>query len=138
VSDLCHASFRKSAPKYARFYASGVLLDPPSRCGDGSQGAAGAGMVAMNDIPQWTEGVCDDGAAILRDGVMVPVEDVVDALNDLQAALLKCDEYLGLLIDFAEHAATQAYNEDRTLSWIAVVTDRARAARHVVAMVLTP
>jgi hypothetical protein len=28
VSDLCHASFRKSTPKYARFYASGVLLDP--------------------------------------------------------------------------------------------------------------
>ena len=28
MSDLCHASFRKSTPKYARFYTSGVLLDP--------------------------------------------------------------------------------------------------------------
>ena len=29
----------------------------------------------------YTEGLCDDGAAILRNGVMVPVEDVVEELN---------------------------------------------------------
>ena len=29
----------------------------------------------------WTEGIYGDGAAILRDGVMVPVEHVVLALN---------------------------------------------------------
>jgi len=28
----------------------------------------------MSAVPEWTEGICDDGAAILRDGVMVPVE----------------------------------------------------------------
>ena len=30
---------------------------------------------------RWTEGVCGDGAAILFDGAMVPVEEVVRALN---------------------------------------------------------
>ncbi len=47
-------------------------------------------MAAVSDIPQWTEGVCGDGAAILRDGVMVPVEDVVAALNLLSEALDLC------------------------------------------------
>jgi hypothetical protein len=31
--------------------------------------------------PVWTEGICGDGAAILKDGVMQPIEDVVAALN---------------------------------------------------------
>jgi hypothetical protein len=31
--------------------------------------------------PVWTEGVCGDGAAILKDGVMQPIEDVIAALN---------------------------------------------------------
>jgi hypothetical protein len=30
---------------------------------------------------QWSEGICGDGAAILRDGVMVPIEEVVASLN---------------------------------------------------------
>jgi hypothetical protein len=31
--------------------------------------------------PIWTEGICGDGAAILKDGVMQPIEDVIAALN---------------------------------------------------------
>ena len=31
--------------------------------------------------PTWTEGVCGEGAAILKDGVMQPIEDVIAALN---------------------------------------------------------
>lgn len=31
--------------------------------------------------PRWSEGVCGDGAAILRDGVMVPIEEVIAELN---------------------------------------------------------
>ena len=31
--------------------------------------------------PTWTEGVCGDGAVILRDGVPVPISDVLAALN---------------------------------------------------------
>jgi hypothetical protein len=33
--------------------------------------------------PVWSEGVCGDGAAILRDGVMVPIEEVVRELNSI-------------------------------------------------------
>ncbi len=35
---------------------------------------------------RWSEGVCGDGAAILFDGVMVPIEEVVRALNRTPAA----------------------------------------------------
>jgi len=31
--------------------------------------------------PIWTEGICGDGAAILKDGVMQPIESVIAALN---------------------------------------------------------
>jgi hypothetical protein len=34
---------------------------------------------------EYTEGICGDGAAILRDGVMMPIEDIVGTLNALQA-----------------------------------------------------
>ena len=39
----------------------------------------------MTDLPYYTEGVCGDGAAILRDGVMMPIEDIVSELNRLTA-----------------------------------------------------
>lgn len=29
----------------------------------------------------WTEGICGDGAALLRDGVMIPIEEIVAELN---------------------------------------------------------
>jgi hypothetical protein len=38
-------------------------------------------VVGDEGIPQWSEGVCGDGAAILRDGVMMPIEEVVASLN---------------------------------------------------------
>ncbi len=37
-------------------------------------------------MAEWTEGVCGDGAAILRDGEMIPIEDVIDTLNNLEGA----------------------------------------------------
>ena len=39
------------------------------------------------ELPRWTEGICGDGAAILRDGVMVPIEEVIARLNQAEAAL---------------------------------------------------
>jgi hypothetical protein len=36
--------------------------------------------------PIWTEGICGDGAAILKDGVMQPIEDVIAALNAAELA----------------------------------------------------
>lgn len=45
---------------------------------------------------RWTEGVCGDGAAILRDGVMVPIEEVVEALN---TAEIYRPEFAGLSLE---------------------------------------
>lgn len=39
----------------------------------------------MTDLTHYTEGVCADGAAILRDGVMMPIEEIVSELNRLTA-----------------------------------------------------
>jgi len=44
---------------------------------------------------RWSEGVCGDGAAILFDGVMIPIEEVVQALNRAPAdrlALALCHD----------------------------------------------
>lgn len=43
----------------------------------------------MTSIPEqirteWTEGVCDDGAAILRDGVPVSISDILARLNEVE------------------------------------------------------
>lgn len=45
-------------------------------------------------VPEWTEGVCGDGAAILCDGIMVPIEKVVAELN----RLTKCSTALERLL----------------------------------------
>lgn len=42
-------------------------------------------MAALADVPEWTEGVVSDGAAILRDGVMIRIGDVLETLNRLEA-----------------------------------------------------
>lgn len=39
----------------------------------------------MTDLTRYTEGVCADGAAILRDGVMMRIEEIVSELNRLTA-----------------------------------------------------
>lgn len=73
----------------------------------------------MSDIPEWTEGVCGDGAAILRDGVMAPIENVVAALNLLSEALDLCVRARKL----AGATAREQYDNDLA-DWEA----RARAA----------
>ena len=55
-----------------------------------------------NPVPEdtepaiWTEGICGDGAALLKDGVMVPVEEVVRELNcgSRARAALPSSDYL--------------------------------------------
>jgi hypothetical protein len=44
------------------------------------------GQPATTERPRWGEGICGDGAAILRDGVMVPIEQVIARLNQAEAA----------------------------------------------------
>ena len=40
-------------------------------------------------MSEWTEGVCSDGAAILRDGVMVPITELLSTLNGMEAEILR-------------------------------------------------
>jgi len=62
----------------------------------------------------WTEGVCGDGAAILRDGVMVPVEEVIETLNHdakLRHALTRIAEF-----SIPDQPAASAVDE---IMWVA-------------------
>jgi hypothetical protein len=47
---------------------------------------AEAAQPEPEERPIWTEGVCGDGAAILKDGVMQPIESVIAALNAAELA----------------------------------------------------
>lgn len=47
--------------------------------------------------PEWTEGVLGDGAAILRDGVQIPISELLHILNSADSA--------------AERARLQAFEE---------------------------
>jgi len=38
---------------------------------------------------EYSQGVCGDGCAILRDGVMMTVDDIVDTLNAYQSEIAK-------------------------------------------------
>lgn len=51
----------------------------------------------MREPAEWTEGVCEDGAAILRDGQMVPISDILAHLN-------AC-ETLGVALDRLQSAS---------------------------------
>ncbi len=51
--------------------------------------------------PEWTEGVCSDGAAILRDGEMVPITDLLDYLNRAESARLEALEEAAKIAIFA-------------------------------------
>ena len=40
-------------------------------------------------VPEYTEGVCDDGVAIFCDGRMMPVNEILSTLNGYAAAIHK-------------------------------------------------
>jgi hypothetical protein len=46
---------------------------------------------------EYSQGVCMDGAAILRDGAMMTVDDIVGTLNALQARVAELDAKLSRL-----------------------------------------
>ncbi len=60
--------------------------------------------------PIWTEGICGDGAAILRDGVMQPIEEVIAALNAAELSQPE-PEVAGLSDDAIEADFRSWYNE---------------------------
>ena len=43
---------------------------------------------------QWTEGICGDGVAILRDGEMVPIDYLLSYLNEVAALYEAMDQLL--------------------------------------------
>jgi hypothetical protein len=45
------------------------------------QARAALALPEPEGVPRWSEGICGDGAAILRDGVMIPVQEVIAELN---------------------------------------------------------
>lgn len=50
---------------------------------------------ALNSAPEadvvYTQGVCEDGAAILKDGVMMTIEEILDALSKMQPGQTNLD-----------------------------------------------
>ncbi len=42
--------------------------------------------------PEWTEGICGDGAAILRDGVPVSISELLEILNSREQAIREAIE----------------------------------------------
>jgi hypothetical protein len=61
-------------------------INPGSVGGADIAAAEAALAVEPEGEGRWTEGVCGDGAAILFDGAMVPIEEVVRELNGRPAA----------------------------------------------------
>jgi hypothetical protein len=64
----------------------------------------------------WTEGVCGDGAAILKDGVMQPIEDVIAALNAAEAmrsAVVGLPPRVGHILRLAEIIREVDGNHDK-------------------------
>lgn len=63
------------------YEASGSELIAYARAAIAADRAARHQHQEENEDRRWTEGICGNGAAILFDGAMVPIEEVVRALN---------------------------------------------------------
>lgn len=79
-------------------------------------------------MSEWTEGVCGDGAAILRDGEMVPISELLTILNanaDLLAALE------GVVADIAEYERVNNLypSPGKSECWQSVTQARAAIAK---------
>lgn len=62
-------------------------------------------------MSEWTEGICGDGAAILRDGVQVSIIDLLAILNGMESALAAEREACAKLAD----AEARIYDSDSDL-----------------------
>lgn len=59
-------------------------------------------------MPEWTEGVCGDGAAILRDGEMVPIEDVIATLNNFEGTAAEAVSEMARQLGIAQLSKREA------------------------------
>lgn len=48
---------------------------------------------ALVELPEYSQGICGDAAAILKDGVMLTVDEIVAELNTLAALVADADRY---------------------------------------------
>ena len=65
-------------------------------------------------MAEWTEGVCVDGAAILRDGCMVRIEDLIETLNGYETKIGELEGELRGVIHEMDHIM---YESDLGRSW---------------------
>lgn len=70
----------------------------------------------MSDFEKYTQGVCEDGAAIICDGVMMTIEEVLDALNARTSpiAFLTDKEWWDLFQDMC-HAHNQTFGSHESI-----------------------
>lgn len=57
----------------------------------------------------FTEGICGDGAAILNDGEMMPIEEIVDRLNDAAEMERSYSHQLGEMARLCDIVCTYLY-----------------------------
>jgi hypothetical protein len=65
----------------AQSFSAGDLIELANLIARAPRAQPDPAEPADEGIPQWSEGVCGDGAAILRDGLMIPIEELVASLN---------------------------------------------------------
>lgn len=74
------------------------------------------------DRAEYSQGVCMDGAAILRDGAMMTVDDIVGTLNALQARVAELeaerDELLSRLPDGMKHCTIVFKECEKGHGWL--------------------
>lgn len=64
-------------------------------------------------MAEWTEGVCGDGAAILRDGCMVPIEELIETLNGYEGKISDLEGELRGVIHEMDHIMYESDTEQR-------------------------
>ena len=74
--------------------------------------------VTPDQRPLWTEGICGDGAAFLLDGVMVPIEQVAQALN-------RCERYGQALVNIRAAYADNSLSDRAACDWMASCASQA-------------
>jgi hypoxanthine phosphoribosyltransferase len=66
----------------------------------------------QSDLPpsEYSQGVCEDGAAILKNGQMLTVDEIVDTLNSLSYAIRLAKDPLKDYLDYGQGFRSTAIN----------------------------
>lgn len=77
-----------------------------------------------HNIPEYTQGVCADGAAILADGKLLPIDELVDLLNVNEKLLAERQRVLDSIPECPIHGGNCV---PHAIEWI----DKMKSAFHV-------